>query len=874
MAPPDIILYPRAGRSQSISSDRPSTSYGSLMSPPLLISPEPGFIAASAASQIVTNDHDSQAESWLDQHGIEPSGETALVAQPALRLVNRFLDHILFNFLSASKSTSLTALRPAVSEILKPKLAKDAINGADQELHEYLGEGDDEQIMAYHNGNEPPRGDWDLELIWKRTRLRCMVYSSLGDMEEEDEDFYTEQEHLEASTGPLSSNSGVVSPAVAIFLTSILEFVGEQVLVVAGQGAYQRLRTKYEKEARDGTSVPTEIAERVVVEDTDVERVALDRTLGRLWRGWKKRVRSPTTSISLSRSFSRESLQSQLANRTTATPPEEQMDDDIHRPSLAAVLAEYEIAAGVPLPMTDDDVREIEIPGLAAEIKDALENEVPTSQVEAPQPRPKSMVFFGQFPLTPTDDGEPVSSLPVSRKRSNSLPTPVPSPYNPSKRLKFDDSEKSEKDQVENSEEGQDEVIENTVHELQADPNSHSDNGIPGIVAGVVAAGAVAAAGIVSVVQGKAPQTEIDSTTEIDSDEEPEEAVILTARVSVGGGSPNDPVGLSRRSSIRSHSGHSSVRVIDVARTPSLSRTGSVDKRQGDRMAERVGSRPTSIQAPATSGTHSPRVSSPMTRGGSNRSSIVRNASTGNAHSSEESITEEKEAYESEGELDTAIPAELAAAMQGVDVDFSPTHQEAKVVTKQATKEPAPFKLSAVPPPRKAISKSPTKDQHNGRLQPMSDNKAPSLTPLRELMEVAPGTSDEASSLAPSYDTYSTSEYGKNGHQQASQISTKRGVEQQKPLRAINTNLPRAPTTRSGDPSRKRSTSVQKSPHQSASGSDTASQKYVATRGSEEGSIAESKGQSFEQLIRSDETIQYTLTPQTMRNIEVSEFHR
>lgn len=847
------------------------------MSPTLLISPEPGFIAASAASQIVTNDHDSQAESWLDQHGIEPSGETALVAQPALRLVNRFLDQLLFNFLSVSKSTSLTSLRPAVSEVLKPKLARDAINGADQELHEYLGDGDDEQIMAYHNGLEAD-GDWDLELIWKRTRLRCMVYSSLGDMEEEDEDFYTEQEHLESrSNGPLSPSSGVVSPAVAIFLTSILEFVGEQVLVVAGQAAYQRLRTKYEKEARDGTSVPTEIAERVVVEDTDVERVALDRTLGRLWRGWKKRVRSPTTSISLSRSFSRESLQSQLANRATATPPEEQMDDAIRRPSLAAVLAEYEVAAGIPLPMTDDDVREIEIPGLAAEIKDDLETDAPTSEVDAPQPRPKSMVFFAQFPLTPTEDGEPVSSLPVSRKRSNSLPTPTPSPYNPSKRLKFEDSENYGKEEVEKSDEAQDEAVENATPELSAEPKSQPDRGesvIPGIVAGVVAAGAVAAAGIVSVVQGKAPQTEIDSKSEIDSDEEPEEAVILTARVSVGGGSPNDPVGLSRRSSIRSHSGHSSVRVIDVARTPSLSRTGSVDKRQGDRMAERVGSRPTSIHAPLTSGTPSPRVSSPMTRGGSNRSSIVRNASTGNAHSSEESITEEKEAYESETELDTAIPAELAAAMQGVDFDFSPTHQEAKVVTRQATKEPAPFKLSAVPPPRKAVAKSPTKDQLNGRLQPRPENKAPSLTPLRELMDVAHGTSDEASSLAPSYDTYSTSEYGKNGHQPSSQIPTKRGVEQQKPLRAINTNLPRVPTARSADPNRKRSTSIQKSPHQSASGSDTASQKHVATRGSEEGSIAESKGQSFEQLIRSDETIQYTLTPQTMRNIEVSEFYR
>ena len=35
----------------------------------------------------------------------------------------------------------------------------------------------------------------------------------------------------------------------------------------------------------------------------------------------------------------------------------------------------------------------------------------------------------------------------------------------------------------------------------------------------------------------------------------------------------------------------------------------------------------------------------------------------------------------------------------------------------------------------------------------------------------------------------------------------------------------------------------------------------------------EDKSQSFEQLIRSDQTIQYTLTPQNMRDIEVGVSH-
>src|SRR4051812_16071447 len=99
---------PSRSRAQSISSDRPSTIAYSFMSPPLSVSPEAAFIATSAASQIVTNDHDSHADAWYDQHGVEPSGETAAVTPAALQLVNNFLDQLLFNFLSIARSTNLS----------------------------------------------------------------------------------------------------------------------------------------------------------------------------------------------------------------------------------------------------------------------------------------------------------------------------------------------------------------------------------------------------------------------------------------------------------------------------------------------------------------------------------------------------------------------------------------------------------------------------------------------------------------------------------------------------------------------------------------------------------------------------------------------
>ncbi|KAI0861595.1 hypothetical protein F4860DRAFT_503218 [Xylaria cubensis] len=366
----NVSSYGRS-RAQSTSSDRPSTiAVTGLMSPPLSVSPEAAFIAASAASQIVTNDHDSYLGTWYDQVGIEPAAETALVSNGALHLANNFVDHLLFNVLATAKSTALTSLRSAVVEILKPKLAKDVINSADEELREYLGGGEIENLTR--SSAAAAARDWDLELVWKRTRLRCMVYSSLGDMEEEDEDSYIEQEHLEGEVDDVLTE--LVSPAVAIFLTSVLEFMGEQVLIVAGQAAFSRLRVKYEKELQNGTRQPGDISDRIVVEESDMERVALDRTLGRLWRAWKKRIRSPTEP-NYSRPFSRSSTsgfgayhqrRESNATETATAPPSNELntvtDDKLNHSgsiqdrALDPVRSENESLDPSMIPLPDSDI--------------------------------------------------------------------------------------------------------------------------------------------------------------------------------------------------------------------------------------------------------------------------------------------------------------------------------------------------------------------------------------------------------------------------------------------------------------------------------------------------------------------------------------
>ncbi|ROW03142.1 hypothetical protein VPNG_08145 [Cytospora leucostoma] len=382
-------------RTQSVSSDRPSTVAQSVMSPPISVSPEANFIAASAASQIVSNDHDGHADTWYDQHGFQPSGDPVLVSEAALQLLNNFLDHLLFNFLAHSGSTTLPALRPAIIEVLKPKLAKDAINNADEELREYLGGDDDEDFLQ----SEPAlsSSSWDLELIWKRTRLRCMVYSSLGDMEEEEEDHHVEE-------GLLGENDedadGSVSPAVAIFLTSILEFLAEQALVSAGQAAWNRMRVKYEKEQKDGVKGRTDVVDKIVVGEVDMERVALDRTLGRLWRAWKKRIRSPGPSSiepaqrPLSREKTHQVRRGSAAAESTVPPavqeqivePTSAKEEKTQEEKAAAEPDDVQ-AAAIPLPTSDRDIDEIEVPGLAHYSDHDTEEEEPKDLDKGTRPR-------------------------------------------------------------------------------------------------------------------------------------------------------------------------------------------------------------------------------------------------------------------------------------------------------------------------------------------------------------------------------------------------------------------------------------------------------------------------------------------------------
>ncbi|KAF3922340.1 hypothetical protein AA313_de0200745 [Arthrobotrys entomopaga] len=490
---PDVMdLIPRArsrSRSLSMSSDiTPASAAGGAnsMVPPASpahftgMVPEAAYIAASAATQIVTSDHESFFQTLSAEGIVKPGPPTILVTTDALRLVNQFLDYLLWSVLLVGKSTALKLLRPAVTEVLKSRLAREAIASAEAELEEYLGEADEEELEQ----GLPDAEEFDIERIWKKARLRCMIYSSLGDLEEDDDEDYQESEYSSNGLDQYGRNVGSsagVTPAVAIFLTSILEFIGEQTLLVAGHATVARFsQARIAAAAEDGDG-EYEPVDRPSVEELDMEKVALNPVLGRMWRQWKKLLRGPTASgqmVSRAPSNRRDSrrqstistvsIQSVLETKSDTPgsvspnpPPSRKSDDGKTSPaeepqqipqnvkSGLRKLASSEMLGNSPLTPIPETPGHADSSKMPMPDMEAMKHEIisgipdfprPASMTTLPSRHPLAFVFpFANAPPKERksacvkeeqqEEEKPVERAPIRRARSNSLPLPGAFPF-------------------------------------------------------------------------------------------------------------------------------------------------------------------------------------------------------------------------------------------------------------------------------------------------------------------------------------------------------------------------------------------------------------------------------------------------------------
>ncbi|GES60971.1 hypothetical protein ATEIFO6365_0006043200 [Aspergillus terreus] len=418
-------------RSTSMSSDSQLPRIHLLTPPP--VNPPPSFIAPSAASQIITADQEFNTADFVAADDNDGASASAIVTPQALTALNGFLDHLLFNILATAKSTQLTSIRPALAEVLKPRLAKEVVTAADEELSEYMGGPEDEEVEF--GGSLSQSGEFDLIRSWKLTRLRCMVYTRLGDMEEDDEEEYIAQDGLADDEGVsrrFSSHVGTITPAAAIFITSIIEHIGEQALVIAGETARSRLAKAGNNPDADADTERATM-DRLVVEDLDMEKLALNPTLGRLWRTWRKRIRNPT----LTRAVSRESVYRRgtigafsLSQKSSINAIDELLSSAGGTPATETPPTELD-PASVPLPVSDHDIEEIENPAFAhdmdgGEVVQTMEAVVahkvrPHSLMVLTLPSPRSPTSGGNSP-SPITPNSASSSKPVRHARSRSLP--------------------------------------------------------------------------------------------------------------------------------------------------------------------------------------------------------------------------------------------------------------------------------------------------------------------------------------------------------------------------------------------------------------------------------------------------------------------
>ncbi|KAJ5971992.1 uncharacterized protein N7479_001910 [Penicillium vulpinum] len=394
-------------RSPSVVSSDSQFSRVNLISPPS-VTPAPAFISPSAASDIISADQEFNAADFVADDEETGARATALVTPAALSLLNGFLDNLLFNILASSKSTQLASIRPAMADVLKPRLAKEVVSAAEEELSEFMGGVEDEQTEF--RGGQEPGGDFDLVRSWKLTRLRCMVYTRLGDMEEDDEDEFIAQDNLGETDGAprrFTSHVDNITPAASIFLTSIIEYIGERALVIAGETSRSRLSAQLNSGDECSGSGERKRIDQLVVEDLDMEKLALNATLGRLWRTWRQHKRRTT----LSRTLSRESFRPRgysLANsrKSSIVTIEEPMTPE---EPLPVALPPFDPTT-IPLPMSEYDVLEIEVPGYIGD----LDGEVQTMEaVVAHKVRPRSLMVFSSPSLVPKSPGSSNSS-PVS----------------------------------------------------------------------------------------------------------------------------------------------------------------------------------------------------------------------------------------------------------------------------------------------------------------------------------------------------------------------------------------------------------------------------------------------------------------------------
>ncbi|SPO32615.1 uncharacterized protein UTRI_04359 [Ustilago trichophora] len=172
----------------------------------------PSFISARAANTLISEDRPTRIQA-----------ETLLV-------LNSLLDELLLVILSSARSLATDRIKSdgMLRVFNNNLLAKDAVLEAELELRSYVegkrAEGAKVPLGLMATSRLDGSDGFPVQSAYKALRTRCQYYSTLGDCQD---DSAAKDQNIMSSDGrPIAT----VTPGVAIYVTALLEFVGEHIL--------------------------------------------------------------------------------------------------------------------------------------------------------------------------------------------------------------------------------------------------------------------------------------------------------------------------------------------------------------------------------------------------------------------------------------------------------------------------------------------------------------------------------------------------------------------------------------------------------------------------------------------------------------------
>lgn len=172
----------------------------------------PSLISARSANSLISENRPTRIQA-----------ETLLV-------LNGLLDELLLTILTAAKSLATDRIKSdgMLRVFSNNLLAKDAVLEAELELRSYLearrAEGAKVPLGLMATSRLDGTDNFPVESAYKALRIRCQYYSTLGDSN--DESAARDQNIMSPDGRPIAT----VTPAAAIYVTALLEYVGVHLL--------------------------------------------------------------------------------------------------------------------------------------------------------------------------------------------------------------------------------------------------------------------------------------------------------------------------------------------------------------------------------------------------------------------------------------------------------------------------------------------------------------------------------------------------------------------------------------------------------------------------------------------------------------------